>query len=116
MVLGQCSARRMLCGQFATTPGRTRNPFHDVNAPHVVATLGLVRIVSLLPGATETLFALGLGDQVVGVTHECDHPGTGLPVAVTASSLALEGLDGGEIDRRVAAAVESGAELYRVDG
>jgi hypothetical protein len=30
--------------------------------------------VSLLPGATETLFALGLGGSVVGVTHECDHP------------------------------------------
>src|SRR5437868_3552827 len=33
-----------------------------------------MRIVSLLPSATEILFALGLGDQVVGVTHECDYP------------------------------------------
>ena len=33
-----------------------------------------VRIVSLVPHATELLFALGLGEQVVGVTHECDHP------------------------------------------
>lgn len=33
-----------------------------------------MRIVSLLPSATEILFALGLGDQVVGVSHECDYP------------------------------------------
>ena len=33
-----------------------------------------MRIVSLLPSATEILFALGLGDDVVGVTHECDYP------------------------------------------
>ena len=33
-----------------------------------------MRIVSLVPHATELLFALGLGDQVVGVTHECDYP------------------------------------------
>jgi iron complex transport system substrate-binding protein len=33
-----------------------------------------VRIVSLLPSATEALFALGLGDQLVAVTHECDFP------------------------------------------
>ena len=33
-----------------------------------------MRIVSLLPSATESLFALGLGDQLVAVTHECDHP------------------------------------------
>ena len=33
-----------------------------------------MRIVSLVPHATELLFALGLGDQVVAVTHECDYP------------------------------------------
>ncbi|MGZ4274187.1 MAG: cobalamin-binding protein, partial [Solirubrobacteraceae bacterium] len=33
-----------------------------------------MRIVSLVPSATEMLFALGLGDDVVGVTHECDYP------------------------------------------
>ena len=33
-----------------------------------------MRIASLVPSATEALFALGLGDQVVAVTHECDHP------------------------------------------
>jgi len=33
-----------------------------------------VRIVSLVPSATEMLFALGVGDEVTAVTHECDHP------------------------------------------
>ena len=33
-----------------------------------------MRIISLVPSATETLFALGLGDEVIAVTHECDHP------------------------------------------
>jgi len=52
-----------------------------------------MRIVSLLPSATETLFALGLGDQIVAVTHECDFPAeaAALPV-VTRSTLALEGV------------------------
>ncbi len=75
-----------------------------------------MRIVSLLPGATETLFALGLGDQVVGVTHECDHPAAalGLP-RVTRSNLALDGLDGGAIDAAVAGAVSAGRPLYSID-
>jgi iron complex transport system substrate-binding protein len=38
-----------------------------------------VRIVSLLPSATESLFALGLGDQVVAITHECDYPPEAAP-------------------------------------
>ena len=49
-----------------------------------------MRIVSLLPSATESLFALGLGDQLVAVTHECDHPpeAASLPV-VTRPTLDL---------------------------
>ena len=60
-----------------------------------------MRIVSLLPSATETLFALGLGASVVGVTHECDFPGEalGLP-RVTRSKLRLENLDSGGIGWR----------------
>ena len=38
-----------------------------------------MRIVSLLPGATESLFALGLGDSLVGVSHECELAPCGLP-------------------------------------
>ena len=75
-----------------------------------------MRIVSLLPGATETLFALGLGESVVGVTHECDFPreALGLP-RVTRSKLRLEDLDSGGIEAAVAAAAGEGQELYEVD-
>lgn len=74
------------------------------------------RVVSLLPGATETLFALGLGGRVVGVTHECDHPpaARSLP-RVTRSVLELEGMDGGAIDAQVSASAAAGRELYEID-
>ena len=75
-----------------------------------------MRIVSLLPGATETLFALGVGDQVVGVSHECDFPETAARLPrLTRSTLNLDGLDGGEIDRRVTEAAHRGDALYEVD-
>jgi iron complex transport system substrate-binding protein len=74
------------------------------------------RVVSLVPGATEALFALGLGSWVVGVTHECDHPpaARALP-RVTRSNLALDGLDGAAIDGAVRAALTAGQPLYSVD-
>jgi iron complex transport system substrate-binding protein len=75
-----------------------------------------MRIVSLLPSATETLFALGLGDQVVAVTHECDFPpeAASLPV-VTRSTLALEDQDSGGIEIAVSLAAAEGRSLYFVD-
>lgn len=77
---------------------------------------GRVRICSLVPGATETLFALGLGESVVGVTHECDWPpeAGGTPV-VTASLVQTGDLDGAEIDRLVAEAASDGKQLYAID-
>jgi iron complex transport system substrate-binding protein len=75
-----------------------------------------VRIVSLLPSATETLFALGLGDQVVAVTHECDYPpeAAALPV-VTRSTLGLSDKDSGAIEAEVSLAAAEGRSLYSVD-
>src|SRR5690348_17974333 len=75
-----------------------------------------MRIVSLLPSATESLFALGLGDQLVAVTHECDYPpqAASLPV-VTRSTLDLGGLAGADIDAAVALAAREGRSLYEVD-
>jgi len=75
-----------------------------------------VRIVSLLPSATETLFALGLGDSLVAVTHECDHPpeAAALPI-VTRSTLGLREKDSAGIDSEVTAAAASGMSLYEVD-
>src|SRR5947209_857293 len=75
-----------------------------------------VRIVSLLPSATEALFALGLGGQVVAVTHECDFPPEAAqrPI-VTRSSLALAGRDSAAIETAVALAAAEGRSLYEVD-
>jgi iron complex transport system substrate-binding protein len=75
-----------------------------------------VRICSLVPGATEVLFALGLGDSVVGVTHECDWP----PEAetrprVTASLVQTGDLTSAEIDQTVAEAAHEGKPLYAID-
>jgi iron complex transport system substrate-binding protein len=74
------------------------------------------RVVSLLPSATEILFAIGAGDRVVGVTHECDHPDAagGLP-KVTASLLPTQGIAPGDIDRHIHAARHAGSSIYRLD-
>jgi len=75
-----------------------------------------MRIVSLLPSATESLFALGLGDQLVAVTHECDHPpeARSLPV-VTRSTLELAQEKSGGIEAAVSLAAMEGRSLYEVD-
>ncbi len=75
-----------------------------------------MRIVSLLPSATEALFALGLGDQVVAVTHECDFPpeAASLPI-VTRSTLGLDDQDSGGIEAAVSLAAAEGRSLYFVD-
>jgi len=75
-----------------------------------------MRIVSLLPSATESLFALGLGDQLVAVTHECDYPpeAASLPI-VTRSTLDLVGRSGADIEDLVALAAREGRSLYEVD-
>jgi iron complex transport system substrate-binding protein len=75
-----------------------------------------VRIVSLLPSATEALFALGLGDQVVAVTHECDYPPDArlLPI-VTRSVFDFANTNSGDIERQVSLAAERGDSLYAVD-
>jgi iron complex transport system substrate-binding protein len=71
-----------------------------------------VRIVSLLPSATEMLFALGAGPQIVGVSHECKWPAqaavlpkvTGTTVDVRAASR--------EIDKQVSGALAAGESIY----
>jgi iron complex transport system substrate-binding protein len=74
------------------------------------------RICSLVPAATEVLFALGLGDQVVAVTHECDWPPAARKrPAITSSRLDPGALTSAEIDRRVREAAEKGEALYAVD-
>ena len=74
-----------------------------------------MRIVSLLPSATETLFAIGAGGEVVGVTHECDYPTEALrlPKLTAAAGPAFEAP--AEIDRHVRNAVHAGSSLYQLD-
>jgi iron complex transport system substrate-binding protein len=75
-----------------------------------------MRIVSLLPSATESLFALGLGSCLVAVTHECDYPPEAalLPI-VTRSTLHLEDKAGDSIEEAVSLAAAEGRSLYAVD-
>ncbi|MFN2532534.1 MAG: cobalamin-binding protein [Pyrinomonadaceae bacterium] len=74
------------------------------------------RIVSFLPSATEIVYALGLGDQLVGITHECDYPPevAGKPVVVR-NVLPIEQMNQGEIDRAVAERLRLGQSLYQID-
>jgi iron complex transport system substrate-binding protein len=74
-----------------------------------------VRIVSLVPHATELLFALGLGDQVVGVTHECDHPTAALDKPHVTKDKLAPGLSAAEIDAAVRARTEAGESIYELD-
>lgn len=75
-----------------------------------------LQIVSLLPSATETLFALGLGDQVVGVSHECDFPPEALRKSVAIHSRIPKDASPLEIDRLVREFSARGESVYAVDG
>jgi iron complex transport system substrate-binding protein len=74
-----------------------------------------VRIASLVPSATEMLFALGLGDQVVAVTHECDYPPEAVRKRHLTRSLVPDGLSAGEIDAEVRRLTGEGRHLYELD-
>jgi iron complex transport system substrate-binding protein len=78
-------------------------------------TVSCERIVSLLPSATEIVYALGLGDRLVGVTHECDFPpdARGKPV-LTASALPAAS-NSAEIDRHVRRHLHQGSSIYTLD-
>jgi len=71
-----------------------------------------MRIVSLVPNGTEILFALGAGDEVVGVSHECDYPAAARSRPVLTGSALPPGLGAAEVDRAVSAQVGSGESLY----
>lgn len=71
-----------------------------------------MRIVSLVPHATELLFALGLGDDVVGVTHECDYPIEALDRTRVTRDVLPAGLSAGEIDAAVRERTERGEAIY----
>jgi iron complex transport system substrate-binding protein len=74
-----------------------------------------VRIVSLVPHATELLYALGLDDEVVGVTHECDWPPQTAELARVTRDVLPAGLSSGEIDAAVRERTEAGQAIYELD-
>lgn len=73
-----------------------------------------MRIVSLIPSATEALAALGLEQALVGITHSCDHP-AGLRAPRVTSTSIPDDAPSGEIDRLVKESVRTGRPLYELD-
>jgi iron complex transport system substrate-binding protein len=74
-----------------------------------------MRIASLVPSATEALFALGFGEQVVAVTHECDYPPEALGLPRLTRSVIPPGLEPAEVDARVREVTGRGEALYELD-
>jgi iron complex transport system substrate-binding protein len=74
-----------------------------------------VRIVSLVPHATELLFALGLGEDVVGVTHECDYPEAAREIQPVTHDVLPAGLSAAEIDAAVRERSAAGDSIYELD-
>ena len=75
-----------------------------------------MRICSLLPGATEIAYLLGLGDHIVGVTHECDYPPEAQykPVVVR-SVIDPKRMSSADIDAKVSELLQAGKGLYSID-
>jgi iron complex transport system substrate-binding protein len=94
---------------------RSPFPMPSAGAPNPAQNTRRMRVVSLLPSATEILFAIGAGDTVVGVTHECDFPDEARERPVLTSSLLPQQLDAAGIDRHVRAKVHAGSSLYGLD-
>ncbi len=74
-----------------------------------------MRIVSLVPSATEMLFALGVGGDVTAVTHECDYPAAVLDLPKVTRDVIGPGLAPAEIDRAVRELTEQGQSIYELD-
>ncbi|MFZ0042469.1 MAG: cobalamin-binding protein [Solirubrobacteraceae bacterium] len=74
-----------------------------------------MRIVSLVPSATEMLFALDLGPEIVGVTHECDYPPEALKLPRVTRDVLPAGLSTAEIDAAVKERTLAGESIYALD-
>jgi iron complex transport system substrate-binding protein len=86
-----------------------------VYLPQNYGKVGPMRIVSLLPSATEILFALGFDDEIVGVSHECDFPPSARTKPVVIHSRLPQDASPSQIDALVREYVHRGESLYCVD-
>jgi iron complex transport system substrate-binding protein len=75
-----------------------------------------MRIVSLVPSATEMLFALGLGPDLIAVTHECDYPPPARELPRITRDVLPAGLSSAEIDAAVKERTLAGESIYELDG
>ncbi|MBX3411546.1 MAG: cobalamin-binding protein [Pirellulales bacterium] len=78
-------------------------------------TLRPQRIASLLASSTEMLYALGLGDRLVAVSHECDFPAEAATKPRVTTTNVAASASSGEIDQQVQTMLQSGAALYEID-
>lgn len=74
-----------------------------------------MRIVSLLPSTTEIVFALGAGDELAGVTVDCDHPPAARSRRIVSGSALPPGLTPSQIDAEVRQRLAAGEDLYHLD-
>jgi iron complex transport system substrate-binding protein len=75
-----------------------------------------MRIVSLVPSATEMLFALGVGPDLIAVTHECDYPAAARELPRITRDMLPSGLTSAQIDAAVKERTLAGRSIYELDG
>ncbi len=94
---------------------RVERGYGLLRAP-LARTANPMNIVSFLPAATEMVYSLGMGDHLVGVSHECDYPAEARskPVVVRCA-LELDGLPPREVDRKVSERLRRSGSIYEVD-
>ena len=81
-----------------------------------VIRCSLMKLVSFLPSATEILYELGVGDQVLAVTHECNYPTEAMTKPrVIHSSFDPQKMSSQEIDNKVMELVDAGKDIYIID-
>src|SRR5215213_5962537 len=97
------------------SPSRRQSESDSPRSISSSVSLCAMRIVSLVPSATEMLFALGLGRDVTAVTHECDHPEPARERPAVTRDLIGPGLAPAEIDRAVRELTEQGQAIYELD-
>src|SRR3989454_5367920 len=74
-----------------------------------------MRIVSLLPSATEMVAALGLSDELVGISHDCDYPSEIRARPVLSEAIVTTDLPSGLIETRIRGQVHKGKSVYHLD-